>query len=210
MQDEVRSHNVGQSDYATRKIQPWDIVLEYGLNFFDGNILKYLLRKKATDCDPRKQDYEKIIHYCQERIRQIDDEIVIKANPAIIFHHTDESPVLTFNANGLAIDSTIAGIAVVPQDKSDVAEQEEESVESGREVKSKKQQYEESAAGFVEFCADESNFKYAPEPPHGNPCGGCFFDGRCSFADEFNNPNQEGARCCTKESILIVKDQPSD
>ena len=69
--NDIRSFNVSESDYSKHKIQPWDIILEYGLDFFDGTILSYLLRKKATD--PRKQDYQKIIHYCQERIRQIEE-----------------------------------------------------------------------------------------------------------------------------------------
>ncbi len=67
---ETRSHNVGESDYAKHKIQPWDIWLEYKLNPWDADIVKRVLREKATDT--RRLDYEKIIHICQERIRQID------------------------------------------------------------------------------------------------------------------------------------------
>lgn len=67
----IRSYNIGESDYSKRSIQPWDIILMYNLNFFDGSILKYLLRKKFTE--PREKDYEKIIHYCQERLRQIEE-----------------------------------------------------------------------------------------------------------------------------------------
>lgn len=68
----VRDHNVGDSDYAEHVIQVWDIWKEYNLNAFDADIVKRVLRKKATDS--RKMDYEKIIHVCQERIRQIDEE----------------------------------------------------------------------------------------------------------------------------------------
>ena len=66
----VRNHNVGESDYSKHKIQPWDIWIEYKLNPFDADIIKRVLRHKKTDT--RKMDYEKIIHICQERIRQID------------------------------------------------------------------------------------------------------------------------------------------
>ena len=66
----VRDYNVGKSDYAKHKIQPWDIVLEYGLNYWDGDIVKRVLRTKEGES--RRLDYEKIIHVCQERIRQID------------------------------------------------------------------------------------------------------------------------------------------
>ena len=67
----VRSHNVGSSDYSKHKIQPWDIWMEYHLNPWDADIVKRVLRTKSTDS--RKLDYEKIIHICQERIRQIDE-----------------------------------------------------------------------------------------------------------------------------------------
>lgn len=66
----VRDYNVGKSDYAKHKIQPWDIILEYGLNYWDGDIIKRVLRTKEGES--RRLDYEKIIHTCQERIRQID------------------------------------------------------------------------------------------------------------------------------------------
>lgn len=69
--NDVRSYNVGESDYSKHKIQPWDIWIEYKLNPFDADIIKRVLRHKKTDS--RKTDYEKIIHICQERIRQIDN-----------------------------------------------------------------------------------------------------------------------------------------
>ena len=68
--EDVRSYNVGQSDYSKHKIQPWDIWLKYNLNPWDADIVKRILRTKETDS--RKLDYEKIIHICKERIRQLD------------------------------------------------------------------------------------------------------------------------------------------
>jgi hypothetical protein len=73
--NDTRSHNVGASDYAKHKIQPWDIWLEYDLNPFDADIIKRVLRKKSGE--DRKTEYEKIIHICQERIRQIDTQTKI-------------------------------------------------------------------------------------------------------------------------------------
>ena len=70
--NEVRDMNVGASDYSRHIIQPWTIWQEYQLNPWDADIVKRVLRHKATDT--RKMDYEKIIHICQERIRQIDME----------------------------------------------------------------------------------------------------------------------------------------
>lgn len=75
----VRNHNVGNSDYSKHKIQPWDIWIEYKLNPFDADIVKRILRKKSepgmNEQESRKMDYQKIIHICQERIRQIDEGI---------------------------------------------------------------------------------------------------------------------------------------
>lgn len=68
----VRTYNRGASDYAQHIIQPWSIIQEYQLNYWDGDIIKRVLRHKQTD--PRRLDYEKIIHICEERIRQIEAE----------------------------------------------------------------------------------------------------------------------------------------
>ena len=70
--NDVRDMNVGASDYSKHIIQPWAIWQEYQLNPWDADIIKRVLRHKATDT--RKMDYEKIIHICRERIRQIDCE----------------------------------------------------------------------------------------------------------------------------------------
>ena len=73
---EVRSHNVGKSDYPKHKIQPWDIWIEYKLNPFDADIIKRILRTKEepgmTPQEARKMDYQKCIHTLEELIRQID------------------------------------------------------------------------------------------------------------------------------------------
>ena len=44
--NQVRKYNIGSSDYAKRKIQPWDIWLEYELNPWDADIVKRVLRNK--------------------------------------------------------------------------------------------------------------------------------------------------------------------
>lgn len=68
----VRSYNRGASDYSRHIIQPWSIWQDYQLNAWDADIVKRVLRKKEGDS--RRLDYEKIIHICEERIRQIDAE----------------------------------------------------------------------------------------------------------------------------------------
>jgi hypothetical protein len=68
----VRSYNRGASDYSRHIIQPWSIWQDYNLNPWDADIVKRILRTKQGDS--RRPDYEKIIHICEERIRQIDME----------------------------------------------------------------------------------------------------------------------------------------
>ena len=70
--NDVRNHNVGKSDYSKHLIQPWAIWIDYDLNGFDADIVKRVLREKEGES--RVMDYKKIIHICQERIRQLDYE----------------------------------------------------------------------------------------------------------------------------------------
>lgn len=51
-------------DHYRQPIQPWDIIDIYGLNFYEGNALKYLLRRK----DNRIQDLKKAAHYIEKLI----------------------------------------------------------------------------------------------------------------------------------------------
>ena len=83
IQNDVRSHNVGKSNYSKKVIQPWTVWLDYEeLTPWDYDIIKRVLRIKEEEGmsanEARKMDYEKIIHNCQERIRQIDLEISYK------------------------------------------------------------------------------------------------------------------------------------
>lgn len=73
----LHDYNVGKSDYAEHKIQPWDIWEEYHLNPWDADIVKRVLRTKEEDGmtlqEAKKMDYQKIIHICLKRIEQIDN-----------------------------------------------------------------------------------------------------------------------------------------
>lgn len=67
----VRDANEGTSDYNSGKhiITPWSIWLDYPeLTPFEHDIIKRILRKKKGD--PRSLDFKKIIHICQELLRQ--------------------------------------------------------------------------------------------------------------------------------------------
>lgn len=67
---DIRSFNVGNSDYSKHLIQPWSIWLDYpNLTSWDHDIIKRILRTKSGE--PKELDYQKIIQICEERIRQI-------------------------------------------------------------------------------------------------------------------------------------------
>ena len=70
--DNTNSFNIGASDYSKHIIQPWHIWAEYNLNPWDADIVKRVLRTKEGES--RMLDYEKIIHICNERIRQLKEE----------------------------------------------------------------------------------------------------------------------------------------
>lgn len=76
--DNVRSFNIGKSNYSEHIIQPWSIWLDWNLNAWDADIIKRILRNKEGET--RAMDYKKIIHICQECLRQIDNQIEIEMN----------------------------------------------------------------------------------------------------------------------------------
>ena len=65
----ARDYNVGDSDYAQHKTQPWQIWLEYNLNPWDADLIKRILRTKKGNS--RILEYQKMIHICEERIEQL-------------------------------------------------------------------------------------------------------------------------------------------
>ena len=76
--NDVREANVGKSNYAKHTIQPWSIWIDYDLNPWDADIVKRILRTKEEEGmslkESRLMDYEKIIHICKERMRQLNSE----------------------------------------------------------------------------------------------------------------------------------------
>lgn len=79
--NETRKANVGNSNYAKHLIQPWSIWIDYNLNAWDADIVKRVLRTKSepgiSEKEARIMDYNKIIHICKERIRQLEFEPTI-------------------------------------------------------------------------------------------------------------------------------------
>ena len=66
---DVFDKQVGGEHYKKHAIQPWHIIEEYRLDFWEGSALKYLLRDKPGTF--RAEDIKKAIHYleyCLERL----------------------------------------------------------------------------------------------------------------------------------------------
>ena len=59
---EAAAKQIGGTHYNKHKIQPWNIIDEYGLDYYRGNAIKYLLRNKMDTYE----DIEKAIHYLEK------------------------------------------------------------------------------------------------------------------------------------------------
>lgn len=66
---DTHDHQIGGNHYMVHATQPWDIIEEYELDYFEGNALKYLLRRKEN----RKEDLQKARHYIEKCIERIHD-----------------------------------------------------------------------------------------------------------------------------------------
>jgi hypothetical protein len=66
----VRDTQVAGTHYQ-KAIQPWDIISEWELDFWEGNVVKYILRWKDKD---GVQDLKKAKHYLEYLIeRELND-----------------------------------------------------------------------------------------------------------------------------------------
>lgn len=59
---QAAARQVGGTHYKLHNIQPWDIIDEYGLDFYRGNAIKYILRNKMDVVE----DIEKAVHYLEK------------------------------------------------------------------------------------------------------------------------------------------------
>jgi len=62
---------VGGSHYKQFKIQPYQFSRVNDLNFFQGNVIKYVCRYKDKN---GIEDLQKIIHYCELEIQHMREE----------------------------------------------------------------------------------------------------------------------------------------
>ncbi len=69
MTSDANKRQEGGDHYKQAPVQPWDIVAMYALDFFEGNVLKYLLRRKGDD---RITDLKKARHYLDKKIELVE------------------------------------------------------------------------------------------------------------------------------------------
>lgn len=70
----ARHQQVGGDHYRVHKIQPWQIWEEYGLDPWQANALKYLLRAGHKEGVKASEDYRKAIHYLQYLVERAGRE----------------------------------------------------------------------------------------------------------------------------------------
>jgi hypothetical protein len=58
----------GGNHYQKHKIQPYTFITANELNFFQGNVIKYVVRYKDKN---GIEDLKKIIHYCELEIEEM-------------------------------------------------------------------------------------------------------------------------------------------
>lgn len=68
-QGDIMARQVGGSHYK-KAIQPWDIIDEWNLNYWAGNIIKYVLRYPYKN---GVEDLEKAKHYLEYLIKKEKD-----------------------------------------------------------------------------------------------------------------------------------------
>lgn len=68
--DGTRTIQVGGSHYKDKAMQPWDIIDAWELNFYAGNVVKYILRYRHKD---GLQDLQKARHYIDKLIEDYAD-----------------------------------------------------------------------------------------------------------------------------------------
>ena len=62
------SRQEGGDHYAKHNIQPYEFITANDLSFFQGNVIKYVVRYKDKN---GIEDLKKIIHYCELEIEQM-------------------------------------------------------------------------------------------------------------------------------------------
>lgn len=62
------------SYYNDTKITPFDVIDDWGLNFYEGNAIKYIKRAGKKDGNSRLQDLKKVREYIDHEIKAEEDK----------------------------------------------------------------------------------------------------------------------------------------
>lgn len=54
---------IGSAHYKTGKIEPWEVIEDWGLDFHLGNVIKYIGRYRVVRPRKKKEDLLKMTHY---------------------------------------------------------------------------------------------------------------------------------------------------
>mgnify|MGYP003148296658 CR=1 FL=1 len=74
---EVMKPRKNPPKHYDRGLEPWDVISAWGLDFWEGNAIKYICRAGRKENNTAVEDYEKAITYLEEckRKAQEDDGI---------------------------------------------------------------------------------------------------------------------------------------
>ena len=67
---EIVTKQIGGNHYVAHTIQPWDIIDNWSLDYYLGNVIKYVLRDK----NDKVEDLHKAIHYLEKKIELLEQE----------------------------------------------------------------------------------------------------------------------------------------
>jgi len=81
-------YNVGESNYSTMPIQPWELWDAWSLDPWDADIVKRIARTKVelgcTLEESMIEDYEKIKHICDHQIYRIQQGLkLVEKKPCL-------------------------------------------------------------------------------------------------------------------------------
>lgn len=60
--------------YTRLDPQPLDVIERWGLDYHDGNVVKYLCRAGYKDKGRRLEDYRKALAYLERKVRLVEQE----------------------------------------------------------------------------------------------------------------------------------------
>lgn len=74
---------IGGDHYKRHHHETWDVILDWGLGFLDGNVVKYMSRWRTKNASPqgRLADLEKARHYLDKLIEQVMGEQPTSSQP---------------------------------------------------------------------------------------------------------------------------------